>query len=145
MSPQRSAANHSRANARPISRGAVARLALTGLLVLAAPTAGDIGSCGQPLDELDPVKFFTEKRRIDCQQCQDCEIVSQTCVRACAGLGQSEFPEGCYPLVHDGEVCLRALRDASCGEYETYVDDAAPVVPTECNFCSPAERPGGSS
>jgi hypothetical protein len=125
---------------RPISRGTVARVGLAGLLVLAAPTAGDIGSCGQALDELDPVKFFTEKRRIDCQQCLDCELESQSC----AGLGQSAFPEGCYPLVHDGEVCLRALRSASCSAYQRYVADVAPEVPTECNFCAPAERPGGS-
>jgi hypothetical protein len=140
----RSRACDRRPSDRPISRGAVARLGLAGLLVLAAPTAGDIGSCGQALEELDPVKFFTEKRRIDCQQCQDCELQSQSCEHACAGLGPSEFPAGCYPLVHDGEVCLRALRDASCSAYETYVADAAPAAPTECNFCSPAERPGGS-
>jgi len=129
---------------RRITRGAVVRLGLVALLVLAAPTAGDIGSCGQALEDLDPVKFFAEKRQIDCQHCQDCELQSKTCVSACAGLGQNEFPEGCYPLVHDGEVCLHALRDASCDEYAPYVADLAPQAPTECNFCAPAERPGGA-
>jgi hypothetical protein len=45
------------------------------------------------------------------------------------------------PLVHDGEVCLRALDDAACEDYLEYMSDVAPTVPTECNFC-PAE--GGS-
>jgi hypothetical protein len=47
----------------------------------------------------------------------------------------ADFPEGCAPLVHDGEVCLRALHFASCDAYRGYVDDAAPTVPTECDFC----------
>jgi hypothetical protein len=128
----------------PVTRGALARLGLASLLLLAAPTAGDIGSCGQPIEDLDPTKFFTEKRRIDCQHCQDCDFQTRTCTQACAGIGQNEFPAGCYPLVHDGEVCLHALRDASCDEYAPYVADQSPQAPSECNFCALADRPGGS-
>jgi hypothetical protein len=32
-------------------------------------------------------------------------------------------------------VCLRALEAASCGTFATYVDDLAPAVPSECDFC----------
>jgi hypothetical protein len=32
-------------------------------------------------------------------------------------------------------VCLRALLDASCDDYGDFVRDAAPDVPSECNFC----------
>jgi len=45
------------------------------------------------------------------------------------------FPERCLPLVHDGEVCLRALLNASCGDYSQYMSDDSPTAPTECNFC----------
>jgi hypothetical protein len=54
---------------------------------------------------------------------------------------KAAFPEGCLPLVHDGEVCLRALLYATCAEYEAYVDDARPKVPSECDFCPEGERP----
>jgi hypothetical protein len=47
----------------------------------------------------------------------------------------SEFPKGCFPLVHDGEVCLRALSYSTCDEYVEYLDDRVPRIPTECNFC----------
>ncbi len=48
---------------------------------------------------------------------------------------QTAFPVDCEPLVHDGEVCLRRLLEASCSEYVGYVADAAATVPTECDFC----------
>jgi hypothetical protein len=111
------------------------------IFVLAAPTAGDIGSCGQALDDLDPAKFFAEKRRIDCRQCTDCGFQTRTCEAACADQGESTFAAGCYPLVHDGEVCLHALSVADCEQYAPYVDDVAPQTPTECNFCPLDERP----
>jgi len=108
-------------------------------LVLAAPTAGDIGSCGQAVEDLDPVKFFTAKRAIDCQRCAECGISSQLCAAACElPQAQPAFPHGCYPLVHDGEVCLGALRAAGCDAYAGYMDDAEADVPTECNFCPSA-------
>jgi len=129
---------------RPVTRSALLRAAVLGLLVLAAPTAGDIGSCGQSIEDLDPAKFFAEKRSTDCQHCQDCALGTKFCEQACAGQGETAFPAGCYPLVHDGEVCLRALRAAGCDEYVAYASDDAPSVPTECNFCPASDKPGGS-
>jgi hypothetical protein len=121
-------------------RGRAALLPLA--LALAAPTAGDIGSCGQEIADLDPAKFFDEKRQRDCQTCTECDFATETCRRACEGaLTETSFPEGCFPLVHDGEVCLNALAAADCDEYAPYVDDLAPAVPTECNFCPPEARP----
>lgn len=112
------------------------------VLALAAPTAGDIGSCGQEVAELDPEAFFLGKAEIDCQACLRCGFATQTCERACTPSSiEATFEENCYPLVHDGEVCLNALRAASCEEYARYVDDLAPSVPTECNFCPLSERP----
>jgi hypothetical protein len=107
--------------------------------------AGDIGSCNQALEELDPAKFFAEKQRVDCEQCVRCEFGTESCRAACAGEGLADrFDLGCYPLVHDGEVCLRALRDADCEEYSRYVDDGAPETPTECAFCPLDQQPGGT-
>ena len=112
------------------------------VLCVAAPTAGDIGSCGQELQLLDAQKFFGEKQFTDCLMCRECGIGTQFCADSCGEvLLQDSFPEDCFPLVHDGEVCLNALRAASCDEYTTYVDDLAPTVPTECNFCPVGEKP----
>jgi hypothetical protein len=119
----------------------IAWLALT---VLIAPVAGDIGSCRQEVAELDSVKFFTEKKRIDCGKCIECAFGSELCRVACEEPLDPEeavFPEQCVPLVHDGEVCLNALGSASCDEYAAYVDDRAAFVPTECNFCPFELRP----
>lgn len=128
--------------ARPVGRGPVIRLALWVLLAAAAPTAGDIGSCSQPIEELDPVKFFLEKDRVDCEQCVACGFQTRTCDRACAEAPSADsFEPGCYPLAHDGEVCLRALGAADCEEYADYIADEAPATPTECNFCPPGQRP----
>ncbi len=30
---------------------------------------------------------------------------------------------------------MRALLAASCSDYASFVDDVAPTVPTECDFC----------
>jgi hypothetical protein len=117
-------------------------LALLVLAFCAAPTPGDVGGCGQSPDRLDPGVFFATKRDIDCKQCRACGLSTVTCEAACSGQGALpvDFPEGCAPLVHDGEVCLRALHFASCDDYRSYVDDVTPTVPTECDFC-PAEAP----
>lgn len=129
-----------------VSLGTRLRLSIVALTLLAAPTVGDIGSCGQDIVELDPVKFFAEKAFIDCRQCTDCDISSDACRRACRGeLEATAFPQDCFPLVHDGEVCLNALQAASCGDYLSYTDDAAPTVPTECNFCPLSETPTSSA
>ncbi len=114
------------------------------VLAVAAPTAGDIGSCGQPSVELDPEAFFWEKATIDCQKCIRCNHVTKACERACAGEFPVTFEDNCFPLVHDGEVCLNALRATACEDYQGVIDDVAPTVPTECNFCPISERPTGS-
>lgn len=106
------------------------------LAFLAAPTAGDIGSCGQDPDALDPEKFFAFKEAVDCRACSECGITTEACARACdPALDERAFPEGCFPLVHDGEVCLNALAAAGCDDYASFMSDSAPTVPTECNFC----------
>jgi hypothetical protein len=107
------------------------------LTLVAAPAPGDVGGCGQAPQELDARVFYATKSNVDCQRCQECELSSRACAGACARTAPipKAFPEHCIPLVHDGEVCLRALYNASCDEYARYMDDAAPGRPTECDFC----------
>jgi hypothetical protein len=125
--------------------GAPCRLAWRRWLLFAAcvmclaPTPGDIGSCGQPAELLGARQFFQKKRELDCRACTECELRSRQCTRACsteAG-SQDEFDVACFALVHDGEVCLRALQYSSCDDYQTYVRDEQAETPTECNFCPP--------
>jgi hypothetical protein len=126
-----------------IGAGTVLRLGVLVLFFTAAPTVGDIGSCGQAPDEMDPVKYFTAKEELDCQKCILCELFSEACKRACEPeLDQEEFPEDCRPLVHDGEVCLNALKGSGCNVYAGYMSDSAPTIPTECNFCPPCSDGG---
>jgi hypothetical protein len=122
-------------------------LVLTALACL-APTPGDIGGCGATARNLDAPRFFQAKRELDCQRCERCGVLTDTCAFTCRADGHGdelgdarapEFPEHCYPLVHDGQVCLRALQAASCEDYARYMSDTAPQVPSECNFC-PLER-----
>ena len=88
------------------------------------------------------MKFFSEKQFTDCNMCQECGFDTQFCKDSCVNLLlQSSFPDDCFPLVHDGEVCLNALRAEDCEGYGPYIDDVAPTVPTECNFCPVGERP----
>jgi hypothetical protein len=115
--------------------------ALSALLLsfVVAPTPGDIGGCGQEAQLLDAQAFFASKRAIDCERCEECSFVYASCLEACdpyATLPQS-FPLGCFPLVHDGEVCLRALHNASCTSYSGYMSDdpGTRSTPSECNFC----------
>jgi hypothetical protein len=110
-------------------------------LLCAAPVPGDIGACGQPVARLDADTFFGAKRNIDCDHCKSCGIGNETCKTDCGhgSLEVSSFPGGCEPLVHDGEVCLRKLLQTGCDDYAQYLDDAAPTVPSECDFC-PGER-----
>lgn len=121
------------------SRLDLARAAVVALLFTAAPVAGDIGSCGQEAVDLDAQKFFMAKDEIDCRRCTECGIATALCDAACDPGVLTEFLPGCYPLVHDGEVCLNALEAASCGDYTAYMADSGGFVPTECNFCPPAE------
>lgn len=125
----------------PFRDGAVRlALALTVVLFCAAPTPGDIGGCGQRVQPLDPDAFYGRKKDIDCSKCKDCSFSTNFCKSACDAdvAPLSEFPEGCDPIVHDGEVCLNALEATGCGEYEAYVKDEAREAPNECRFC-PAE------
>jgi len=107
------------------------------LLFCTAPTPGDVGGCGQKPAELDPGTFFASKANIDCQRCDECGLTAISCENVCTHPESypSAFPDNCLPLVHDGEVCLRALLHASCDEYASYMSDSSPSVPTECNFC----------
>jgi hypothetical protein len=111
--------------------------ALLALLFCTAPTPGDVGGCGQKPAELDPGTFFASKANIDCQRCDECELGSVSCENVCNARESypMSFPDNCVPLVHDGEVCLRALLHASCDAYASYMSDSSPSVPTECNFC----------
>ena len=122
--------------------GLVARLALVTLVVLfcAAPVPGDVGGCGQSPSSLDRSRFFESKRALDCARCKECDVMSKRCDNACsADPIEEELPRGCDPLEHDGDVCLRALLDAGCEEYRTFLRDSGAETPTECNFCPRAE------
>ena len=112
-------------------------LAVLAFVFCTAPTPGDIGGCGQRPQELDPEIFFSSKAFIDCQRCEACALATKSCQAACEAPNTSpqSFPERCLPLVHDGEVCLRALQNASCSDYTAYMSDTSPSAPTECNFC----------
>ena len=118
-----------------------ARRALHGLTIAifavfgVGATVGDIGSCGQSSDELDPVTFFGIKQQTDCDKCNECGISGARCVEACKGAPATAFAVGCRPLVHDGEVCLRALIAASCDAYAPYMAEVSPTAPSECQFC----------
>jgi hypothetical protein len=116
-------------------------LAVVLLVLVAAPTAGDIGSCGQEIEDLDAGRFFLAKADVDCEKCETCGLTTQACARACGPPVEAAFPDGCYPLVHDGEVCLDALDAASCSDYTLFMADSGGSVPTECNFCPPREAP----
>lgn len=102
-------------------------------------TVGDIGSCGKAPTDLDAAVFARARKNVDCERCTECGLETQRCQVACdADAGANEtFPPDCYPLYQDGLVCLRALLSASCGDYASYVDDTARLVPTECEFCRP--------
>lgn len=109
------------------------------LFVVAAPTVGDIGSCGAEPSDLDARAFFSKKAEIDCARCRECAIDSVACDRACdPAQAPLAFVNGCFPTVHDGDVCLRALEATTCTGYEAFVTDQGAIIPTECNFC-PAE------
>jgi len=119
------------------TRGQLTLLAAFAVAFGLAPTVGDIGSCGSPAADLDPASFAAARKGVDCQRCTECGLTTQTCRSACDpnAPGTAGWPTTCHPLLQDGEVCLRALLSASCGEYTSFVDDVAPTAPTECDFC----------
>jgi hypothetical protein len=120
-----------------VRRGELALACLLALGVGAAPTVGDIGSCGRAATDLDPQSFASARKELDCRRCTECGLRTQTCQNACDpnAPGDVGWPSTCHPLEHDGEVCLRALQAASCGDYAGFVDDIARTAPTECDFC----------
>jgi hypothetical protein len=117
-------------------------LGFIALAFCAAPVPGDVGGCGQDAQELDPTTFFWSLQSTECEHCRECELTSAACGRACGEtLLQETFPKDCAPLVHDGEVCLRALQNGSCDDFSEYMSDSSPSIPTECDFCPPGGRP----
>jgi hypothetical protein len=120
-----------------VRRRELAFAAALALLFGAAPTVGDIGSCGQQATPLDEATFAAERKSLDCRRCTQCGLTTQTCVAACDPTKPSDvaWPATCFPLQHDGAVCIDALEAASCSDYASFVADDAPTVPTECDFC----------
>jgi hypothetical protein len=109
--------------------------------LVAAPTVGDVGSCGAPAEPLGAPEFFSARLSLECNRCKDCGYGGRTCTLVCDDVAKKDFPrafpEGCHPVVHDGEVCLHAIEALSCSAFGDLVSDA-PIVPTECDFCPAA-------
>jgi hypothetical protein len=126
---------------RPVRLMKIA-LAFIALAFCAAPVPGDVGGCGQDPQELDPDTFFRSLQSSECDHCRQCGITTDACQRACGEIVlQDAFPKDCVPLVHDGEVCLRALDNGSCSDFKQYMSDSAPSIPTECDFCPAGGAP----
>ena len=116
-------------------RRATGFLLATAALVATSPPPGDIGGCGQSARDLDPDAFFATRRATLCGRCEECDLPTETCDRLCEGDdAPMAFPEGCFPLVHDGTVCLRALLVASCDRVSD-LSQERPAIPSECDFC----------
>lgn len=126
-------------------RRELAFAALLALLFGAAPTVGDVGSCGKTATDLDEATFARARKTVDCQRCTECGLKTRTCQAACDPNAPNDvaWPATCHPVFHDGEVCVRALLAASCSDYASFVDDVAPTVPTECDFCHLGLDAGG--
>ena len=120
-----------------IRRRELVVVAILALVFGAAPTVGDVGSCGRQATDLDEGAFAAARKSTDCQRCRGCGLQTQTCARACDAGAPSDiaFPATCRPIAHDGEVCLHALEAASCDDYAAFVSDTGRAVPTECDFC----------
>jgi hypothetical protein len=119
------------------SRAELGFAAVLALVFGAAPTVGDVGSCGDQATSLDPGYFEAERKAIDCKRCTECGLTSKTCTDACnpSVPGDYGWPSTCFPLARDGVVCIDALEAASCSDYASYVSDTAPTEPSECDFC----------
>jgi hypothetical protein len=70
-------------------------------------------------------------------RCDECDVRTVPCKQAHDKnrVIPSTFPRGCAPVVHDGEVCLRALESLSCDAFAQSVVENDAVIPTECDFC----------
>jgi hypothetical protein len=108
-----------------------------------APTPGDVGGCGSEAVLLDRASYEATRRQKDCQRCEECGVTTARCARACDPAKPQDLfvPPSCLPLLHDGQVCIRALGAASCADFATYVDDVAPRTPSECQFCRQGTSP----
>jgi hypothetical protein len=106
-------------------------------LLCAAPTAGDIGGCGDKPVELSPIGYSAARKRLECDRCRECSLATGRCRRACdpKAPGDVDLPATCRPLLHDSEVCERALLNLSCADFADAVDDVSPRAPGECLFC----------
>jgi hypothetical protein len=122
---------------RRVRRRELVLLGLVSLAFAAAPTAGDIGGCGAPAEEISEERYVVSRKHTDCRRCTECGLQTQRCVAACDEKAPPDIdlPSSCHPLVHDAQVCLNALVAASCGAFASYVDDDAPSSPPECDFC----------
>jgi hypothetical protein len=131
---------------RPPGRASIGFVVILATLV-AAPTVGDIGSCGTPAEPLGAPEFFSARLSLECDRCNTCGFTaSPICKQVCADLQKkrfpSTFPDGCHPVTHDGDVCLNAIEALSCNDFGDLVTDP-PIVPTECDFC-PASATGSA-
>lgn len=121
-------------------RASVLLLSVLGVLLM-APTVGDTGGCGRTATDLDRERYTYARKREDCRHCAECDLSTPRCQRACDSnaLPDILLPATCRPLYHDGEVCLRAVMAADCETFATFVDETAPVNPSECDFCRLAD------
>ena len=122
------------AHKRGLGRSEVFTLAVLALIFGAAPTVGDVGSCGSTATALDVTAFAAERKALDCTKCTHCGFLTQTCQRACNPNEPSDFslPATCFPLAHDGVVCLDALQATSCSGYASFISDTAPTQLRSC-------------
>lgn len=120
-----------------IRRSTLALVAVAALVFGAAPTAGDVGSCGNSAVDIDEARFATARKVLDGRRCKECAIESARCKAAMDPDVPSDvsFGSTCRPLVRDAEVCLDALTVASCGDYRKYMSDDERLIPGECDFC----------
>jgi len=126
-----------------IGRRELVGTATLALVLGSGPTVGDVGACGRTASDLDMNVFAAQRKSTDCQMCTACSLTTKTCKDACdpSASPTASWPPTCHPLSHDGAVCIRALQASGCGDYATFVDDAAPTLPTECDFCHEAAPP----
>jgi hypothetical protein len=131
-----------------VNRRELAAAGAIALVFSAAPTVGDVGACGRRATDLNMELFASARKTTDCRRCADCGLTTRTCMTACDphAPGTAGWPSTCHPLSEDGDVCVRALQAASCSDYASFVDDAAPTAPGECDFChlaAPSGAPPG--
>lgn len=126
---------------RPLRRRDVLFASALAIVLGAAPTVGDTGSCGVTARDIEEARFAAARKRLDCQRCTSCKLTGRPTANRCAAAcdpnvpSDVAFPPTCRPLFRDAEVCLDALAAASCGDYARYVADDVRLVPSECEFC----------